>query len=186
VHLLSWPYESVIQTGQKIIISNESKNIFETEWNFGDKCISNELNGKHVFNKEGTYSIVLKVWSENGCKDSAVIEKIKVVKPKDKILFPNAFTPSIEGPSSGYYSNVNYHNDIFYPKVNAKVSSYEIRIYSKAGGEIFKSTDILYGWNGYYRNRLLPQGVYLYIASGEFEGGQKFYKKGNVTILHKK
>jgi PKD repeat protein len=183
---LNWPYESVIQTGQKIIIPNESENITEAEWNFGDKCFSDELNGKYVFNKEGEYSIVLKVWAENGCMDSTVIDNIKVVSAKGKIVFPNAFTPNTDGPSSGYYSKLDYHNDIFYPKVNAKVENYEIRIFSKAGIEVFKSTDILYGWNGYYNNRLLPQGVYIYIASAEFEGGQKYYKKGNITILHKK
>ncbi|MEN8120850.1 MAG: PKD domain-containing protein [Bacteroidota bacterium] len=183
---LNWPYESVIQTGQKIIILNESNNITDVKWNFGDNCISNETNGEHVFSKEGEYSIMLKVWTENDCMDSTVIENVKVVSAPGKIVFPNAFTPNMDGPSSGYYSNIDYHNDIFYPKVNAKVEDYEIRIFSKAGVEVFKSTEFSFGWNGYYHNRLLPEGVYLYIASGNFDGGQKFYEKGNVTILHKK
>lgn len=183
---LYWPYKSVIQTGQKIIIQNESENITETVWNFGDKSFSDELDGEHVFNKEGEYSIVLKVWTENGCMDSTIIENIKVVNTNGKIVLPNAFTPNTEGPSSGYYNKVDYHNNIFFPIVNAKIESFEIRIFSKAGIQVFKSIDILYGWNGYYQNRLLPQGVYLYIVSGEFEGGQKFYEKGNVTILHRK
>jgi len=183
---LNWPYESVIQTGQNIMILNESENISDVEWDFGDNCTSNETNGKHTYSKEGEYSIKLKVWTENDCMDSTVIENIKVVNASGKIALPNAFTPNTEGPSSGYYSNINYHNDIFYPKANAKIENYEMRIFSKAGVEVFKSTDILFGWNGYYHNRLLPEGVYPYIVSGVFEGGQIFYKKGNVTILHKK
>ena len=183
---LNWPYESVIQTGQKIMILNKSENISAMEWDFGDKSTSNETDGKHIYSKEGEYSIKLKIWTKNDCVDSTVIENIKVVNASGKIVFPNAFTPNTEGSSSGYYSKINYHNDIFYPKANAKVENYEIRIFSKAGVEVFKSTDILYGWNGYYHNRLLPEGVYPYIASGIFEGGQKFYKKGNITILHKK
>ena len=67
---------------------------------------------------------------------------------------------------------------------NLLLSSVVGIIFSKAGIEIFESTDISYGWNGYYQNRLLPEGVYLYIAAGEFEGGQKFHNKGDITILH--
>ncbi len=181
-----WPYESAIQTGQKIMIPNKSKDISKVEWNYGDKCFSNELNGNHIFTKEGEYTITLKVWSANNCTDSAVLNNIKVIDTKCKIAFPNAFTPNIDGAASGYYSKTDKYNDVFYPKVNAKVLDYEIRIFSKAGIEVFKSKDIAYGWNGYYQNRLLPEGVYLYIVAGEFEGGQKFYNKGNITILHKK
>ena len=186
VALVQWPYESTIQTGQKIMIPNKSENISEVEWNFGDNNFSNEINGKHIFNKEGEYSIVLKVKTKNDCIDSAVINNIKVINAKGKIVFPNAFTPNLDGASSGYYSITDKHNDIFYPKTNIKVSNFKIRIFSKAGIEVFKSTDILYGWNGYYQNRLLPEGVYIYIAAGEFEGGQKFHNKGDITILHRK
>lgn len=183
---IDWPYESEIQTGQKLIIPNESSNISYAEWTYGDKCVSNSITGNHVFEKEGEYSIMLKVWSVNNCSDSVVIDNVKVVDSDGKIVLPNAFTPNLDGPSSGYYGRDDYHNDVFHPKTNTKIEDYEIRIYSKAGVEVFKSTEFSYGWNGYYQNRLLPEGVYLYIVYGEFEGGKKFYKKGNVTILHKK
>jgi len=182
---IDWPYESEIQTGQKVIISNESANVSYAQWSFGDKCVSNSIIGKHVFEKEGEYSIMLKVWSVNNCSDSAIINNVKVVNSDDKIVLPNAFTPNLDGPASGYYGKDNY-NDVFHPKTNATIEDYEIRIYSKAGVAVFKSTEFSYGWNGYYQNRLLPEGVYLYIVYGKFEGGKKFYKKGNVTILHKR
>jgi len=183
---IDWPYESEIQTGQKLIIPNESSNVSCAEWTYGDKCVSNSITGHHVFEKEGEYSIMLKVWSANNCSDSTVINKVKVVNSDSKIVFPNAFTPNLDGPSSGYYGKDDYHNDVFHPKTNAKIEDYEIRIYSKAGVEVFKSTEFRYGWNGYYQNRLLPEGVYLYIVYGKFEGGKKFYEKGNVTVLHKR
>lgn len=183
---MEWPYESEIQTGQKIIIPNESENVSFAQWTYGDKCVSNTITGRHTFEKEGEYSIMLKVWSENNCSDSAIINNVKVVNSIGKIVFPNAFTPNLDGPSSGYYGRDDYHNDVFHPKTNAKIEKYEIRIYSKAGGEVFRSNEFSYGWNGYYQNHLLPEGVYLYIVSGEFEGGTKFYKKGNLTLLHKR
>jgi len=184
VALLNWQYESTIQTGQKIIIPNNSENITDVEWDFGDKCTSSKITGEHVFENEGEYSIVLKVWTKNDCVDSTVIEDVEVISSKGKIILPTAFTPNTLGASSGYYNKADYQNHIFYPKVDTKLKNYKLKVFSRAGIEIFKSDNILFGWNGYYNNRLLPVGVYVYIVSGEFEGGQKFYKKGNVTVLH--
>ena len=180
-----WPYENEILTNQQIQIPNYSKNMKEIEWNFGDQTCSYEKIGQHIFKQKGNYNIVLKIWSESGCVDSTVFENIKVVDITDKIVFPNAFTPNINGPVSGYYNPKDIYNDVFYPKTNGKISEYDLRIYSKFGVEVFKSSDIKYGWNGYYHNRLMPEGVYVYILRGKFEGDYLFNIKGDVTLLYK-
>lgn len=182
---LNWPYETNVLTEQKIQIPNYSKNIAKVEWNFGDEHFSHEKNAQHIFKQKGEYTICMKVWSENGCVDSAVLNNIKVVDIKEKIVFPNAFTPNLDGPASGYYNPADVYNDVFYPKYKGEIEDYELRIFSKFGVEVFKSNDISYGWNGYYHNRLMPEDVYVYIVSGKFEGNQKFNFKGNVTLLHK-
>jgi len=129
---------------------------------------------------------MVKVWSKAGCVDSAVLNSIEVVDIEEKIVFPNAFTPNLDGPVSGYYDEINVYNDVFYPKYNGKIEQYELKIYSKYGVEVFRSNDINYGWNGYYNNRLMPEGVYVYIVRGMFEGNQKFLLKGDVTLLYRK
>ncbi|MCF6241823.1 MAG: PKD domain-containing protein [Bacteroidales bacterium] len=181
-----WPYESEILTGQKIQIPNYSKNVSKVEWSFGDKSVSNEKNGQHIFKQKGDYTICMKIWSEDGCVDSAVLNNVKVIDINEKIVFPNAFTPNLDGPASGYYNPMDVYNDVFFPKYIGTIEEYELRIFSKFGVEVFKSNDISYGWNGYYQNRLMPEGVYVYIVHGKFEGNQKFSFKGNVTLLHKK
>lgn len=181
-----WPYENEILTGQKIQIPNYSKNADKTEWNFGNNHISNEKTGQHIFKQNGKYTICMKVWSENGCVDSAVLKNIQVINIKQKIVFPNAFTPNLNGPVSGYYNPSNIYNDVFYPKYKGEIEEYELKIFSKFGLEVFKSNDISYGWNGYYQNRLMPEGVYIYIVRGKFGGNQKFNIKGDVTLLYKK
>ncbi len=181
-----WPYETEVLTGQKIQIPNYSKNADKVEWNFGDNHTSNEKTGQHIFKQNGQYNICMKVWSETGCIDSAVLNNIHVIDINEKIVFPNAFTPNLDGPASGYYNPADVYNDVFYPKYKGEIEEYELRIFSKFGVEVFKSNDVSYGWNGYYQNHLMPEGVYVYIVHGKFEGNQKFNLKGDVTLLHKK
>ena len=181
-----WPYNSEILTGQKIKIPNNSESISKVEWNFGDGQKYTGVAGEHIYTQKGTYDIRLKIWSNNGCTDSAVIKNVQVLDINEKIAFPNAFTPNLDGPVSGYYNPSDIYNDVFYPKYKGKIEKYELRIYSRYGVEVFKSNDILYGWNGYYNNRLMPEGVYVYIVQGMFEGNQKFQLKGDVTLLYSK
>ena len=181
-----WPYENEVFTGQKVQVLNKSGHVAKIEWNFGDEYISNKKDAVHVYEKAGEYDICMKVWSAEGCVDSAVIKDIEVVDVDEKIVFPNAFTPNIDGPVSGYYNPASVYNDVFYPKYNGKIEEYELRIYSKYGVEVFKSNNINYGWNGYFNNRLMPEGVYVYIVTVKFENNQKFQFKGDITLLHRK
>jgi len=57
--------------GEDVWFTNESDNAMSFEWNFGDGYISNEANPVHRFTATGTYTIVLKAWSENGLTDEA-------------------------------------------------------------------------------------------------------------------
>ena len=180
-----WPYSMPLFTNQKIIIPNETENAIKYEWSFGDKTISKAKAGIHSYQEAGNYVITLKTWSKNSCYDSTIVSTVKVINANSKIVFPTAFTPSTAGPLSGYYNNNDYHNDIFHPITNTATPKYNLKIFSKAGVLVFETNDINIGWDGYYHNRKLPEGVYPYIASGEFENKQKFLKKGDVTIVNK-
>ncbi|MBN2758614.1 MAG: PKD domain-containing protein, partial [Bacteroidales bacterium] len=180
-----WPYSSPIYTNQKIIIQNESENVNNFEWSFGDETTSKEKTGIHTYTKEGNYNIVLRAWSSDNCFDSTIIKNVTILNANDQIIFPTAFTPNTDGPSSGNYIVNDYHNDIFHPITNVEIIEYNLKVFSKAGVLVFESNDIKIGWDGYYQNTKLPSGVYLYIASGKFENQQKFLKKGNVTIIDK-
>jgi hypothetical protein len=49
---------------------------------------------------------------------------------------------------------------------------------------IFESNDINVGWDGYYKNKLVKQGVYVWIVEGKYSNGRPFNKSGDVTVLH--
>jgi len=41
-------------------------------------------------------------------------------------------------------------------------------------------------WNGYYKGKLCPQGVYVWYVEGKYANGKPFKKVGDVTLLHLK
>jgi PKD repeat protein len=65
--------------GEEVWFTNESDNAYDFEWNFGDGYISNEPNPVHKFTSTGTFTVVLKVWSESGLTDeSSLTLEVKI------------------------------------------------------------------------------------------------------------
>lgn len=62
---------ATICVGQAATIINNSLNITNTEWNFGDGGSSSLFNPVHVFTSQGTYQITLAGTSFDGCIDSS-------------------------------------------------------------------------------------------------------------------
>ncbi len=175
-----------IHVGGKTIFTNLSTGSVRSEWSFGDGSRTNEINPTHSYAKKGMYDVKLKVFSEKNCIDSSTIENLIVKHTKYNIQFPNAFTPSLQGPVSEKYYDNDISNNLFHP-VNVKgVSRYKLTIYNKKGIILFETTDYTIGWNGYYKNRLMKQGVYIYVCNGQFTDGEYFNKSGNITLIHVK
>lgn len=183
---ITWPYGDYLFENEKFTIICESQNAMKYEWNFSDGTISTQKKPEHSYKTKGNYSIVLKTWTEQNCVDSFKIKDIEVKNIETVILFPNAFCPNPDGPSSGNYSNREIHNDIFHPVVKDEITEYHLKIYSKEGGLVFESNDVNIGWDGYYQKQRMPEGVYPYLVTGKFDGGRSFLKKGNVTIIYRK
>jgi gliding motility-associated-like protein len=73
---------------------------------------------------------------------------------------------------------------MFFPPVKDQVSEYKLQIFNRAGVLIFESHDINAGWDGYYKNRLCMQGVYVWYVEGKYANGEPFKKVGDITLLH--
>jgi len=96
-----------------------------------------------------------------------------------RIFIPDAFTP-----------NADSVNDIFMPKglsiinnTDIKAQEYDFRIYDKWGELVFETHDFKKGWDGKYNGSSAPSGVYIYIIDAQGFNGQRFYLKGNVTLV---
>ena len=154
-------------------IDQSQFNIVSWFWNFNDLGNSGIQNPSFTFPEDtGTYQVSLLVEDGNGCKDSIV--KTVVVKGEYGIFVPNAFTPDGNGA-----------NDIFIPKGFGIIDkNYSFMIFDRWGEVIFESHDLEKGWDGTYKGKLVPNGVYVWsISFTDFNGIKHFNKIGSVSIV---
>jgi len=173
-----------IMTEDEIEFSNNSLNADSYLWNFGDNNKSIDYEPIHKFISTGAYDIKLFAYSNNGCIDSSFLT-LNVEFSKYNIVFPNAFYPNVSGSTGGAYS-LNYNkNEVFYPSVANEIDDYILNIYTKNNDLIFHSEKLEIGWDGYYNDKMVETGVYIYEVKGKYTNGNVFRKKGDVTVLKK-
>ena len=106
-------------------------------WNFGDESLlSNEQNPSHLFSETGSYCITLYVENESGCADSTI--KCLVVESERTIYIPNTFTPNDDNLNNTFKVSANGWD----------IDFFEFRIFNRWGNQVFKTNDILTGWDG--------------------------------------
>lgn len=170
---------------QEAVFRNLSENATEFFWDFGDGTTSTEESPSHAFTEEGFYDITLIASNGFGCSDtlfrSAEIEAIS----GGQVNTPNAFTPSLSGPTGGRTDGSNDPsriNDIFLPRLEG-VERFRMLIFNKWGQLIFESNSQDTGWDGYFRNTLAPAGVYVYKLELRYSDGRDVIKVGDVTLI---
>lgn len=153
-------------------------------WDFGDGSTSTEENPRHLYTTVGQYDISLEVVTEHGCTDRMLKQAVVTVDGEGVILFPNAFKPDLLGPNGGYYDLMAQEkNNIFHPYWEG-VADYHLEIYSRWGDKLYYSDEVNRGWDGYFKENLCIQDVYVFKCWGYFYNGQLFNVKGDVTLLH--
>jgi gliding motility-associated-like protein len=87
------------------------------------------------------------------------------------IFIPNAFTPNGDGT-----------NDLF--RVRSElIIQLEMRIFNRWGEKVFQTSQLDSGWDGTYQGKILSPDVFGYFVEATCYNGEKFVKKGNVTLL---
>jgi len=70
-----------------------------------------------------------------------------------EIWVPNVFTPNGDGK-----------NDSFHP-LGQQIQSYKMLIYNRWGEMLFESNEFGQGWDGTYKGKECPEGVYVYLIT---------------------
>jgi PKD repeat protein len=155
-------------------------------WEWGDGDTSKIKEPYHKYMEEGVYDITLWAYSDNGCSDKYVLSPGVTVEPAGTINFSTAFTPNLDGPIDMDHlpTGGNEIDQFFFPPIREKVTDYKLQIFNRLGVLIFESHDINHPWNGYYKDSLCPQGVYIWYVEGKYANGEPFKKVGDVTLLH--
>ena len=137
-----------INNCQKTInLINLSTDYDSLVWNFGDGFTSLEdTNEYYSYENIGLYTIELSVTNEFGCENKIY----RQIKPSPRIPFyaPNSFTP--DGDDL---------NEKFIPQVGC-TDLFELWIMNRWGEVIFYSNDKNLGWDGTYKSKKCPQGIY--------------------------
>jgi len=138
---------------------------------------ANTLNNPTIYNPIATptqtttyYVDIIDQW---GCvlKDSVTIYVIDVICDESNIFIPNAFSP-----------NGDNANDVLYVRGRI-IDELYLTIYNRWGEMVFETRNISDGWNGIYKSKLSEPGVYVYYLDVTCIDKQKFFKKGNITLL---
>jgi gliding motility-associated-like protein len=151
------------------LFTNTSTDAVRYKWEFGDGRQSTQKNPQYQYVGSAINKVCLTAYNILGCftkKCDTVVSK--VVNYFD---VPNAFTPNGDGK-----------ND----KVAVRgfgIVKMDFKIFNRWGQLVFRSTDPLQGWDGYFQGRLQPMDVYGYTLEIETYDGQGFSKKGDITLL---
>jgi hypothetical protein len=155
-------------------------------WDFGDGDTSKMEEPYHKYMEEGVYDITLWAYSANGCSDKFVLSPAVTVEPPGEVRFSTVFTPNKEGPieRTDLPTGGTEIDQFFFPPIREKVINYKLQIFNRQGMLIFQSNSINIPWNGYYKGKLCPQGVYVWYVEGKYANGKPFKAVGDITLLH--
>ncbi|MGP1379376.1 MAG: gliding motility-associated C-terminal domain-containing protein [Porphyromonas gingivalis] len=134
--------------------------------------VYNGTSTEFTFRQAGIYSILLQATNRTGtCTDEVLLENYFKVA-ESSLIVPNAFSP---------YGSPGV-NDVFRVKHSSLVH-FDGRIFDSWGKQIFRWTNPDEGWDGKYRGKMTPTGVYYYVIEAEGADGIKYKRKGDINIL---
>ena len=68
-------------------------------------------------------------------------------------------------------------------RFSSEVSDFRIRIYNRAGRQVYKSTDPHFQWDGAVGGTQMPQGAYVWVANFRDKEGNPHQENGTVTLV---
>ena len=139
-------------------------------WDFGDGKFSNEENPKHIYTREGTYTIKQTVTYPFGCQYSYT--STIVVEKGYSLVMPNAFTPNNDG-----------YKDTFAP-VFLGFDSITLDVYDTWGGIVYSETGKnIRGWDGQIKNHAAENGNYFFKITAKTFYNHTITERGAFTLL---
>ena len=131
-----------------------------------------ELDFDYTFTENGNYYVRLVANNAEGtCEFTGTTYEITI--GESKLLIPNAFSPQ-SSPGVNDEWKVSYKSLI----------EYECHIFNRLGTCIFTSKDPAKGWDGKYRGKFVPAGVYYYVIKARGADGVDYKRAGDINIIN--
>ncbi len=130
----------------------------------------NSVNPIYNVTQQGIYWVI--VIDNNNCSANDTIN-ISYQDCSNPINIPNSFTPNGDGL-----------NDEFKIVTLKEFSEFNMYIYNRWGELLFESTDKNKGWDGTFKGKYVPYGVYVYLLTGTIKDtNEQIKRNGTVTVL---
>jgi gliding motility-associated-like protein len=117
------------------------------------------------------YSVL--VTDANNCE---VLDSVFIYRSTEDCIPPHIYIPNIFSP------NGDGNNDILY--VYGKgIEDLSLIIYNRWGEKVFETKDMLNGWDGTHKGKLMDPAVFVYYLKASLEDGQDIDQSGNITLV---
>jgi gliding motility-associated-like protein len=121
-------------------------------------------------NASDTASIIVKALAIIDCQQT-VSARTSARSLSNQYYIPNTFTP-----------NGNGQNDVF--KIYSNIlASMHLMIFNQWGEKVFETTNPQTGWDGTYKGKQQPAGVYIYVARILLTNGISANQKGTINLI---
>ena len=158
------------------IISRADSTVDYYSWNPTQKLSCADCKNPILRKVEEDGSYTVQVINKNGCADDATI--------RIKVIFKDFWTPNVFSPNS---DNIN---DVFRPEYQASAIK-EIafmQIYDRWGEMVYEVAqpeivDRSWGWDGFYKNLLAPNEVYVFAIKVIWIDDSSDIFSGDLTLM---
>ena len=149
--------------------NQSSSNAVSYSWKFGNGDSTMVRDPTETFKDTGLVENCLIVTSVIGCKDTNC-KDIRIYPPY-KFWLPNTFTP-----------NSDLLNDNF-KGYGEGYTQTNMDIYNRWGEQVFSTNQMDKFWDGSYKNKDLPIGVYYYKVVNTTPANKIKYHQGNINLI---
>ena len=164
-----------------ITFLNKSEGASGYLWDFGriaSPTSSTESNPYVNFASENGDTVQICLTAYNGtcaadtCKDVVILNNVS-------IYIPTSFTPNGDGLNDFFYPNGKFHDN------SEGLDQFEFIVFNRWGEQVFSSNVPYLPWDGTYRNKLVPQDVYVWkITVWDPVNQRPKTEIGTVTVVH--
>jgi gliding motility-associated-like protein len=103
--------------------------------------------------------------------DSVKVTVYDLICDEPDIFVPNTFTPNGDGA-----------NDTLFVR-GRHIERLDFQVFDRWGERVFRTEDITIGWDGRFGGKPADPAVFVYHLTAWCADGQRFFKKGNVTVV---
>ncbi|HEU4718668.1 MAG TPA: PKD domain-containing protein, partial [Bacteroidia bacterium] len=164
-------FSSVSGDSLNVDFTDQSSGAVSWYWTFGDGGTSTQQNPQYNYPSSGSYQVVLVITSAGGCSDTATSNVNANEATVQPVAVPTGFSP-----------NSDAHNDVLHV-LGGPFSELDFKIYNEWGNLIFSTQDPNGGWDGTYKGKPQPGGIYVYTVTGKTIDGKDVNLSGNVTLI---